>query len=72
MSFVINLNDELVQQAEALARQKGLTLASLVEGYLRDFLNAPNVVPLSPPVQELFGILQLPPDFDYKTQRDAA
>ena len=73
MSITIELADELAQQATTLARRQGRTLAGLLEDYLRSMIEVPaEVVPLSPPVQELFGILQLPADFDYKTQRDAA
>jgi len=68
MSITIDLNDALVQQAEQYARQHGQSLAALVEDYLRQVVQQP--APLAPAVQELYGILSLPADFDYKTQRD--
>ena len=75
MAITFNLNDDLVRRAEALAHQQGRTLAALVEEYLRNVVARPAPeVPanLSGPVQSLFGVLTLPADFDYKTQRDAA
>ncbi|RZK13318.1 MAG: hypothetical protein EOO56_27420 [Hymenobacter sp.] len=69
MSITLNLNDTLVQQAEQYARQHGQSLAALVEDYLRQVVQEPTR-PLAPAVQELYGILSLPADFDYKTQRD--
>lgn len=69
MSITIDLNDTLVQQAEQYAQQHGQSLAGLVEEYLRQVVQQP-ARPLAPAVQELYGILSLPADFDYKTQRD--
>ena len=69
MSITIDLNDALVQQAEQYAQQHGQSLAALVEDYLRQVVQQP-AQPLAPTVQELYGILSLPADFDYKTQRD--
>lgn len=40
-----------------------------MEDYLRQVVQQP-AQPLAPAVQELYGILSLPADFDYKTQRD--
>lgn len=69
MSITIDLNDALVQQAEQYAQQHGQSLAALLENYLRQVVQQP-AQPLAPAVQELYGILSLPADFDYKTQRD--
>lgn len=69
MSITIDLNDALVQQAEQYARQHGQSLTALVENYLRQVVQEP-AQSLAPAVQELYGILSLPADFDYKTQRD--
>ncbi|HEX8426492.1 DUF6364 family protein [Hymenobacter sp.] len=71
MPITLNLNDELAQQAEQYARQQGRSLTALVEDYLRQVTTQPiSPKPLAPPVEELYGILSLPADFDYKTQRD--
>ncbi|RZK37246.1 MAG: hypothetical protein EOO61_09260 [Hymenobacter sp.] len=58
-----------MQQVERYAQQHGRSLAALVEDYLRQVVQEP-ARPLAPAVQELYGILSLPADFDYKTQRD--
>ena len=70
MSITLELSDEVTQQAEQYARQRGRSLAALVEEYLRQVVSKPATQPLAPAVAELFGILSLPADFDYKTQRD--
>lgn len=69
-SITIDLNDTLGQRAEQYARQHGQSLAALVEDYLRKVVQEEPAKPLAPAVQQLYGILSLPADFDYKTQRD--
>jgi flagellar biosynthesis/type III secretory pathway protein FliH len=64
MSITIDLNDTLAQQAEQYARQHEQSLVGLVEDYLRKVVQEP-AKPLAPAVQELYGILSLPADFDY-------
>ncbi|WP_046244142.1 DUF6364 family protein [Hymenobacter terrenus] len=71
MSIILELSDEVTQQAEQYARQQGRSLSALVEEYLRQVVAKPAVArPLAPAVNELYGILSLPDGFDYKTQRD--
>ena len=71
MSITLDLNEEVVRQAEQYAKQQGQSLTALVEDYLRQVTARTSASkPLAPAVQELYGILSLPADFDYKTQRD--
>lgn len=70
MSITLNLNEEVAQQAEQYARQQSRSLAALVEDYLRQVVQPESARPLAPAVQELYGIVSLPADFDYKTQRN--
>lgn len=71
MSITLDLNDEITRQAEQYAQQQGRSLTALVEDYLRQIARQSTAsAPLAPAVQELYGILQLPAGFDYKTQRD--
>jgi len=70
MSITLELSDEVTQQAEQYARQQGRSLAALVEEYLRQVVAKPAAQQLAPAVAELYGILSLPANFDYKTQRD--
>lgn len=72
MAVTFNLNDDLVRRAKTLAQRQGRTLAVLVEEYLREVAGPDQPAGLSPLVQGLFGVLALPADFDYKTQRIAA
>ena len=71
MSITLELSDEVTRQAEQYARQRGRSLAALVEEYLRQVVAKPSTAQaLAPAVAELYGILSLPAGFDYKTQRD--
>ncbi|WP_310390995.1 DUF6364 family protein [Hymenobacter sp.] len=70
MSITLELSDEVTQQAEQYAQQQGRSLAALVEEYLRQVVAKSTAQPLAPAVAELYGILSLPDDFDYKTQPD--
>lgn len=71
MSITLDLSDEVTQQAEQYARQQGRSLAALVEEYLRQVVAKPvGATSLAPAVAELYGVLSLSADFDYKTQRD--
>ncbi|UYZ61605.1 DUF6364 family protein [Hymenobacter weizhouensis] len=67
MSITLDLNDELAQQAKQYARQQGRSLTTLVEEYLRQVTaRLASSKPVAPAAQELYGILSLPADFDYK------
>ena len=71
MSITLELNEEVARQAEQYARGQGQSLTALVEDYLRQVTARASASKLpAPAVQELYGILSLPADFDYKTQRD--
>lgn len=74
--LTITLDDDLLQAAQAYARQHGQALDALVADLLQAAVRpatAPAATPpagltrpLSPRVQRLFGAVRVPDDFDYK------
>ena len=71
--LTITLDDNLLLAAQAYAQQKGQDLNALVADLLQATVQPPAALalplrPLSPQVQELYGSLKLPPNFDYKTE----
>lgn len=69
--LTITLDDNLLVAAQAYAQQKGQDLNALVADLLQATVQPPAALPLrplSPQVQELYGSLKLPPNFDYKTE----
>ena len=66
-NITLTLDSQLVEQAEAYARATGHSLAEIVENALKATIQpVPEPRVFSPQVQELFGSLKLPDDFDYK------
>ena len=72
--LTITLDDNLLQAAQAYARQHGQALDALVAQLLADAVRPAEVSvrPLSPRIQRLFGAVQVPADFDYKQALEEA
>lgn len=76
--LTITLDDSLLQAAQEYARQHGQELDALVASLLRATVQpaaeapARATRPLSPIVQELYGSVKLPADFDYKAAIEEA
>ena len=76
--LTITLDDNLLQAAQEYARQHGQELDMLVAQLLQAAVQ-PTIPsqplttrPLSPIVQELYGSVKLPADFDYKAAIEEA
>ncbi len=65
---VITLDESLLSDAEAYARQHGQPLDALVAELLQAAVRPPATPgqPLSPRIQRLFGSVSVPANFDYK------
>ncbi len=80
--LTITLDDDLLQAAQDYARQHGQELDKLVAGLLQAAvrplvqpetgLSVLLARPLSPIIQELYGSVKLPDNFDYKTAVEEA
>ena len=70
--LTITLDDNLLQAAQAYARQHGQEVETLVAQLLANAVRpaaappAEPARPLSPRIQRLYGAVQAPADFDYK------
>jgi len=80
--LTITLDDDLLQAAQAYAHQHGQELDKLVAELLQAAVQplaqpetgpaALPARPLSPIIQELYGSVKLPDNFDYKTTVEEA
>ena len=65
--LTLKLNGDVIEQAKAYAKKKNTSLSKLIESYL-GLLIAPNEKQeVTPLVKSLSGVLDLPEDFDNKT-----
>jgi hypothetical protein len=68
--LTLTLDDDLLQAAQNYAQQQGQKLETIVAELLKATVRpsvTPPARPLSPLVQELYGSVSLPADFDYRT-----
>ncbi len=73
--LTLTLDDDLLVAAQAFAQRNGKQLDTLVAEWLQTVAQPtqpPTSQPLSPRIQRLVGSLKLPPDFDYRTELEAA
>jgi hypothetical protein len=79
--FILTLDDKLLQDAQAYARQQGQELNDLVAKLLQETVRPAasasktpttaveqSIQGLSPRIQRLYGSLKVPADFDYKKE----
>jgi hypothetical protein len=65
--LTLKLNGAVIEQAKAYAKKKNTSLSKLIESYL-GLLIAPNEKQeVTPLVKSLSGVLDLPEDFNNKT-----
>jgi hypothetical protein len=79
--LILTLDDKLLQDAQAYARQQGQELNDLVAKLLQETVRPAasasktpttaveqSIQGLSPRIQRLYGSLKVPADFDYKKE----
>jgi Family of unknown function (DUF6364) len=67
--LTLSMDDQVIESAKKYARKKGESLSGIVENYLKSISNAKSgTTEISPRVRKLMGSIQLPKDFDYKTE----
>lgn len=65
-NLTLTLDSQVVEQAQAYAQTTGRSLEKLIETMLKANTPPAATIPtFSPAVQELFGSLKVPDDFDY-------
>ena len=69
--MTISLNETLIQNAKEFAKRNHTTLSQIIEDYLASLTAKADAEKqeITPVVKSLSGILNLPDDFDYKTER---
>ena len=70
--LTLRLNDNVIERAKIYARSHNISLSKMIESYL-DRLTKQNEeekkkVPITPLVESLSGVIELPADFDYKKE----
>ncbi|NCU32572.1 MAG: hypothetical protein EOM23_06495 [Candidatus Moranbacteria bacterium] len=67
--LTLRLNDNVVERAKIYARSRRMSLSKMIESYL-DSLTQPKEegkkISITPLVESLSGVINLPADFDYK------
>ncbi len=69
--LTIQLDDNLIHDAKVYARGKNMSLSKMIESYLRFVTSEEskkNDIEITPLVKSLSGVIELSPDFDYKTE----
>ena len=70
--LTLRLNDNVIERAKIYARSHNISLSKMIESYL-DSLTKQNEeekkkVSITPLVESLSGVIELPADFDYKKE----
>lgn len=69
--LTLRLNDRVIERAKIYAKSQRISLSKMIESYLdsltreKDTDNTKSITPL---VESLSGVIDLPPDFDYKKE----
>lgn len=70
--LTLRLNDNVIERAKIYARNHNISLSRMIESYL-DSLTKQNadekeMISITPLVESLSGVIELPADFDYKKE----
>lgn len=68
VKLTLTIEEKVISSAKKYAKNKGKSLSSLVENYLK-CISSKETDPdtLSPKVTRLMGVIKVSPDFNYKT-----
>ncbi len=65
--LTLKLNGAIIEQAKTYAKKKNTSLSKLIESYLGMLIDPNEKQEITPLVKSLSGIIDLPKDFDNKT-----
>ncbi len=70
--LTLKLNESVITKAKIYARSHNMSLSKMIESYLDRITTVEKEGPLTitPLVESLSGVIDLPADFDYKKERD--
>jgi hypothetical protein len=69
--LTLRLNDSVIERAKIYARSHRVSLSKIIESYLDSITKQKEVekrVSITPLVESLSGVIDLPADFDYKKE----
>ncbi|MDP5169254.1 MAG: DUF6364 family protein [Bacteroidia bacterium] len=69
--LTLKLDKDTIDRAKEYAQRQNISLSRLVEAMLDSLTSEKEKGKISPNVQQLIGVLDLPEDFDYKEDRAA-
>jgi hypothetical protein len=67
--LTLRLNDHVIERAKIYARSHRISLSKMIESYLDGLTQTKeeeSKIPITPLVESLSGVINLPADFDYK------
>ncbi len=67
--LTIKLDKATIERAKEYAQGQNISLSRLIESMLNKLVSERNQPSISPNVQKLIGVLNLPEEFDYKKER---
>ncbi|TCO11014.1 DUF6364 family protein [Natronoflexus pectinivorans] len=69
--LTLRLNDNVIKRAKNYARSHRISLSKMIESYLDSITKQKEEekkIPITPLVESLSGVINLPADFDYKKE----
>lgn len=67
--LTIKLDKTTIERAKEYAKSQNISLSRLIESMLNNLISERKEQRISPNVQKLIGVLNLPEEFDYKEER---
>ena len=65
--LTLQLNKEIIEHAKAYAKAQNTSLSKLIESILSDLIREEEKIEISPLVKSLSGVIDLPADYDHKS-----
>ncbi|MCK4919589.1 MAG: hypothetical protein KAS71_01000 [Bacteroidales bacterium] len=67
--LTLNVDEEIIERAKEYARSNKISLSRLIESYLASLTSKrKSEIKITPLVESLSGVIQIPEDFDYKSE----
>ncbi len=69
--LTLRLNDSVIERAKIYAKKHQISLSKMIEAYLDNLTREKkeeNTGAITPLVESLSGVIELPPDYDYKKE----
>ena len=65
--LTLSLNEKVIEKAKVYAQNHQISLSRLIESYLSSLIeNKSEDIKITPLVESLSGVVNIPDDFDYK------